>query len=106
KNHEDWFNLGGFAKVQPYYARNAELYALRDDVKPFVRSYFNTIPTLVSRENMSFWEHFHNIGGWNKTHETGYFLAQSRFMLLQERGSELWIAPLITDQWLTDGNRI
>ncbi len=106
KNHQDWFNLGGFAKVQPYYARNAEVYALRDDVKPFVRSYFNTIPTLVSRENLSFWEHFHNTGGWNKTHETGYFLAQTRFMLIQERGNELWIAPLITDRWLMDGNRI
>jgi len=33
----DWFNKGGFAKVQPYYARNAEIYAMRDDVKPFLR---------------------------------------------------------------------
>jgi hypothetical protein len=106
KNHADWFNLGGFAKVQPYYARNAELYAMRDDIKPFIRSYFNTIPTLVSRENLSFWEHFHNIGGWNKTHETGYFLAQTREMLVQERGNELWLAPLVTDQWLQDGQRI
>jgi hypothetical protein len=40
RNREDPFNLGGFAKVQPYYARNAEIYALRDDVKPFLRSYF------------------------------------------------------------------
>ena len=106
KNHEDWYNLGGFAKVQPYYARNAELYAMRDDVKPFIRSYFNTIPTLVSRENLSFWEHYHNTGGWNKTHETGYFLAQTREMLIQERGNELWIAPFIPEQWLRDGNSI
>ena len=43
RNHKDWFNCGGFAKVQPYYARNAEICAMRDDVKPFVRSYFNTL---------------------------------------------------------------
>lgn len=106
RNRADWYNLGGFAKVQPYYARNAELYAWRDDVKPFIRSYFNSIPTLVSRENLSFWEHFHNIGGWNKTHETGYFLAQSREMLVQERGDTLWIAPLVPEHWLVDGARI
>jgi hypothetical protein len=63
KNRKDVFCFGGFPKVQPYYGRIAEVYALRDDVKPFVRSYFNTIPTLLSRENLSFWEHFHNTGG-------------------------------------------
>ncbi len=103
KNKADWFNLGGFAKVQPYYCRNAEIYALRDDVKPFIRSYFNTIPTLLSLENLSFWEHFHNTGGWNKTHETGYFLAQTRLMFVQERGNELWLAPFVTNNWLKDG---
>ncbi|MBI4581773.1 MAG: NPCBM/NEW2 domain-containing protein, partial [Planctomycetes bacterium] len=38
---KDWYNRGGFAKVQPYYCRNAEVCALRDDVKPFIRTYFN-----------------------------------------------------------------
>jgi hypothetical protein len=106
RNQADWFNLGGFAKVQPYYARNAEICVLRDDVKPFIRSYFNTIPTLLSLENLSFWEHYHNTGGWNKTHETGYFLAQTRLMLVLERGEELWLAPFVTDQWLKDGMRV
>lgn len=106
KNKADWFNLGGFAKIQPYYCRNVEIYALRDDVKPFIRSYFNTIPTLLSLENLSFWEHFHNTGGWNKTHETGYFLAQTRLMLVQERGNELWLAPFVTNNWLKEGMRV
>ena len=103
KNHADWFNLGGFSKVQPYYCRNAEVYALRDDVRPFIRSYFNTIATLLSTENLSLWEHFHNSGGWNKTHETGYFLQQSRWMLVMERGDQLWLAPFVTNNWLKDG---
>jgi hypothetical protein len=103
KNHADWFNLGGFSKVQPYYCRNAEIYALRDDVKPFIRSYFNTIATLLNTENLSLWEHFHNSGGWNKTHETGYFLQQSRWMLVMERGDQLWLAPFVTNNWLKDG---
>lgn len=103
ENHKDPYNFGGFAKVQPYYCRNVEVYAMRDDVKPFIRSYFNTIPSLLSRENLSFQEHFRGVGAWNKTHETGYFLHQSRLMLVMERGEELWLAPFVTTNWLRDG---
>jgi len=106
RSRQDPLGLGGFAKLQPYYCRIAELYALQDDVQPFVRSYFNAIPSLLSLENLSFWEHFHNMGGWNKTHETGSFLTQSRWMLVMERGEELWLAPFVTNQWLQDGMKL
>ena len=106
RNRTDIFDLGGFSKVQPYYTRIAELYAARDDVKPFIRSYFNAIASLLSRENLSFWEHFHNRGGWNKTHETGWFLSQSRIMLVQRRGDELWLAPFVTNQWMKSGMKV
>ncbi|MHB1309088.1 MAG: hypothetical protein ACYC23_18575, partial [Limisphaerales bacterium] len=106
ENARDWFNLGGFSKVQPYYCRNAEIYALRDDVKPFVRSYFNALASLVNPEVMTFWEHFNRTAAWDKTHETGYFLHQTRTMLLTERGQDLWLAPLITSNWLADGKTI
>ncbi|MCC6443994.1 MAG: NPCBM/NEW2 domain-containing protein [Armatimonadetes bacterium] len=105
-SRKDWFNRGGFSKVQPYYTRNAEIYALRDEAKPFVRSYFNSLASLVSEENMSFWEHFRNAGAWNKTHETGYFLHQTRLMLLMERGPDLWLTPLIPSDWLKDGKTV
>jgi hypothetical protein len=106
ESQKDPYNLGGFSKVQPYYSRNVEVYAMRDDVKPFIRSYFNTIPSLLSTEILSFWEHFNGTGGWNKTHETGYFLHQSRLMLVQERGNELWLAPFVTRNWLKHGMRV
>ena len=105
-NERDWFNLGGFAKCQPYYARNAEIYALRDDVKPFVRSYFNMLASLLNPEVLTFWEHFNHTGAWDKTHETGYFLHQTRLMFVMERGDELWLAPLIPSQWLEDGKEV
>jgi hypothetical protein len=105
KNHKDWFNLGGFAKVQPYYARTTEVYGLQDDVKAFIRSYFNAAISLLNRENLSLWEHFHN-GAYNKTHETGYFLYQSRMMLVMEKGKQLWLAPFVTSNWLKDGMQI
>lgn len=103
RNERDWFNMGGFAKVQPYYCRNAEIYTLRDDVKPFIRSYFNSIASLLNTEVLSFWEHFHASGAWNKTHETGYFLQQTRSMMVMERGEELWLAPFVTSCWMRDG---
>ncbi|MGO8925698.1 MAG: NPCBM/NEW2 domain-containing protein [Limisphaerales bacterium] len=105
-NEKDWFNLGGFSKVQPYYTRNCEVYALRDDVKPFVRSYFNTIAAMLNPEVLTFWEHFHHSGAWDKTHETGYFLHQTRTMLVTERGDQLWLAPFITCNWLKDGQTL
>ena len=79
---------------------------MRDEIKPFIRSYFNAIPTLLSREILSFWEHFHNIAAWNKTHETGWFLSQTRTMFLMERGEELWLAPFVTNNWLEDGMKV
>lgn len=106
RNRADVFNLGGFSKLQPYYTRIAELHAQRDDVKPFLRSYFNAIPSLAGRENLSFWEHFSNIGAWNKTHETGWFLCQTRIMLVTERGKDLWLAPFLCDQWMRDGRKV
>jgi hypothetical protein len=105
-NHADWFNLGGFSKVQPYYCRNAEIYALRDEVKPFVRSYFNTLAAMLNPEVLTLWEHFHHSGAWDKTHETGYFLYQTRTMLVQERGRDLWLAPFVTRHWLQNGSRL
>lgn len=105
-NAKDWFNLGGFAKVQPYYCRNAEVYALRDDVRPFLRTYFNSLASLLNTEVLTLWEHFRHSGAWDKTHETGYFLHQTRVMLVEERGNDLWLAPLIPSDWLREGRTL
>jgi hypothetical protein len=106
ENLQDVFNRGGFAKMQPYYSRNAELSALRDDVKPFIRSYLNALASLLNQEVLFLWEHFGNYLAWNKTHETGWFLAQSRLMFVQERGDQLWLAPFVTNHWLQDGMQV
>jgi hypothetical protein len=103
---KDVFNLGGFSKVQPYYVRNAEISAMRDDVKPFLRTYFNELNALVNQETLYLCEHFADAGAWNKTHETGWFLCQTAIMLAMERGDDLWLAPMMTDRWLEDGKTV
>jgi hypothetical protein len=85
QSRADWFNLGKFSKVQPYCTRNAEIYALQGDVKPFLRTYFNSLASLLNPEVLTFWEHFHNRAAWDKVHETAYVLEQTRFMLLMEK---------------------
>lgn len=101
---KDWFGVGGFSKAQPYYTRTGEIYAMQDAVKPFIRSYFNTIASCLNTEALYTWEcpSLRN-GQWAKTHEIGYFLFQTRLMLLMERGNELWLAPFLTNQWMKEG---
>jgi len=106
ENEKDWFNRGGFSKLQPHYTRTADIHALRDDVKAFIRTYLNTFPVLLNRENLTFWEHMNNGGAWNKTHESGWFLEMTRTMLLMERGDELWLTPFVTGNWLKHGMTI
>lgn len=98
----DWFDRGGYPKAQPYYGRYPELCALRDDVKPFIRTYFNQLAPMFNREDLTIYE---NPGAsvWNKTHETGHFLQQTRLMFLMERGNKLWLAPFVTNNWMKDG---
>jgi hypothetical protein len=106
-SEKDWFNLGGFSKVQPNLCRVPEIYATLDDIKPFVRSYFNFIAPQINKQNLTFWEDFTpDTGAWGSTEGSGYFLLLTRLMLLMERGEELWLAPLVTDQWLKNGMQV
>jgi len=102
-SEKDWFNLGGFSKVQPNLCRVAEIYARRDDVKPFIRAYFNFIPPQINKQNLTFWEDFTpDSGAWGSTEGSGYFLLLTRLALVMEREDELWLAPLMPNQWLRD----
>jgi len=103
---EDWFNKGGYYRGQPYYSRIIDVYALNDDVKPFIRAYFNNIAPIVNLEVLTFWEHLNGTGGWNKTHETGWFLYHTRQMLVEERGNDLMLGGFITTHWMGEGMRV
>jgi len=38
---------------------------------------------------LTLYEHFNHSGAWDKTHERGYFIQQTRFMLATEHNNEL-----------------
>jgi hypothetical protein len=102
-NEKDWFNLGGFSKVQPYYTRNGEVYALRDDVKPFVRSYCNTLAAILNPE-------VHDVGTLPSQRRMGQDMrpvisSWTRTMLAGTRQRTLARA-FVTSRWLRDGERL
>jgi len=97
---EDWFNKGGYYRGQPYYPRIIDVYALNDDIKPFIRAYFNYIAPVINLELLTFWEHLNGSGGWNKTHETGWFLYNTRNMLVKERGDDLLLGGFVPTHWM------
>jgi hypothetical protein len=105
-DRHDWFGVGGFSKFQPYYGRTAEVYALMDAVKPFIRTYFNTVASCLNTEALYQTENPWVATAYAKTHETGYFLYQTRLMYVMERDDTLWLAPFVPSHWLEDGRRV
>jgi hypothetical protein len=111
--HAELFTERNTAFSQPYYAPHAWVHLRRDEVKPFLKTYYNTLAALADRETYTFWEHFQLISP-HKTHEEAWFLQQTRWMLYLEEfntgestpGDSLRLMPGIPRHWLADGARI
>jgi hypothetical protein len=74
-------------------------------VKPFIKTYYNTFSALADRETYSFWEHLYQVSP-HKTHEEGWFLMETRWMLYLEDGQTLRLLPGIPRKWLEEGKKI
>ncbi len=103
----DWFNLGGFQKMQPYYLHYQDAYLQRDEIANFLRGFFNTLASTCDPQTLTFEESIASDGGQpNKTHEEGWFFHQFRFMLIMEMGDDLFLARGTPREWLEDGKKI
>lgn len=103
----DWFNLGGFEKLQPYYVHYQEAYLRRDEIPNFLRGFFNTVAPIADPDTLTFQEELDFGGGQpHKTHEEGWFFHQARHMLAMESGQELQLAMGTPRRWLRDGQEI
>lgn len=103
----DWFNMGGFGKLQPYYCHYQEAYLLRDQVSNFLRGFFNTLAAISDPQTFTFQEELDFSGGQpNKTHEEAWFMQQFRYMLLMEIGNDFFLARGTPRRWLEDGEEI
>lgn len=105
KYHTELFYQHNAAFSQPYYSRHAWLQLKRDLVKPFLKTYYTTFSALADRETYSFWEHIYQLSP-HKTHEEGWFLMQTRWMLFLESDDTLKLLSGIPRNWLNDGEKI
>jgi len=90
---------------QPYYQRHPFIHLRRDEVKPFLKSYYNGFAGLADRETYTFWEHYYHVSP-HKTHEEAWFLMQTRWMLYMEEGRTLKLLRGIPRSWLENGKSI
>jgi hypothetical protein len=105
KYHTELFYQRNAVFSQPYYSRHAWLQLKKDLVKPFLKTYYTTFTALADRETYSFWEHIYHVSP-HKTHEEGWFLMQTRWMLYMESEDTLKLLPGIPRIWLNDGEKI
>jgi len=104
-SHSELMTIRNVAFSQPYYSRHATAHLLRGEVKPFLKSYYNTLASLADRETYTFWEHFYGASA-HKTHEEAWFLMETRRMLYLERGDGLDLLGGIPRRYLDDNNTV
>jgi len=105
KYHSEHFYQRNAAFSQPYYSRHNLIQLRLGLVKPFLKTYFNTVSALADRETYTFWEHLYQVSV-HKTHEEAWFLMETRWMLYLEEGDTLRLLPGIPRNWLDDGKSI
>ena len=71
----------------------------------FLSLYYHQIAALADRGTYTFWEHYFGASP-HKTHEEGWFLMQTRWMLWLEHGETLNLQPAVPRAWLKDGKCI
>jgi hypothetical protein len=98
-------SLRNVAPSQPYYSRHPEVQLARGEVKAFLKAYYNAFSALADRETYSFWEHFPGASP-HKTHEEGWFLMETRWMLWREVADTLLLFPGIPRAWLESGQEL
>jgi hypothetical protein len=92
---------------QPYYCRHDWLHLRRGEVKQYLKTYYNQFSAIQDRETYSFWE-IYSGGSQHKTHEEGWFLMQTRWMLWDEdyEASVLRLLSMIPRAWMNAGKDI
>lgn len=102
-----WFSRGGFS-MQACLLDGPLPYLWRDEVKHFLRAYFNSFASGFFPETRMLCEHaLPELGYWRGDHFKSSDEAQStywlRLMFIREQGDDLYLGQAIPRYWLTDG---
>ena len=102
RSHAQLFTSKNAGLSQPYYCRHDHIHLARGEAKAFLKTYYNQFTALQDRETYTFWEHYFG-ASQHKTHEEGWFLMQTRWMLLMEEGATLHLLRAVPRAWLAGG---
>jgi len=105
RSHQQLFTVRNAGLSQPYYVRHDYAHLLRGEVKAFLKTYYNQFTALQDRQTYTFWEHYYH-ASQHKTHEEGWFLMQTRWMLWLEQDRTLRLLAGIPRRWMEDGTAI
>lgn len=101
--HQELMTHRNAALTQPYYCRHDLMHLQRGEVRQFLKTYYNQMAALQDRQTYTFWEHYYHASE-HKTHEEGWFLMQTRWMLWRERSLQaLELFGGIPRAWLYPG---
>ena len=103
----DWFSLGGFS-MQSNLLCSPLPYIMRDEIKHFLRSYFNSFTSVFYPDICACVEHAlpdlaGNNGVWFKPSDEAQSTYWFRMMFIYENGNELNLGMGIPREWLEDG---
>ena len=105
KTHHELFTLRNAGLSQPYYCRHDLAHLRRGEPAAFLKTYYNQVASLADRQTYTFWEHLFGASP-HKTHEEGWFLMQTRWMLWLEDGATLRLLSGVPRAWLENGKEI
>ncbi len=105
-----WFSRGGFS-MQANLLDGPLPYLWRDDIKHYVRAYFNGFASAFYPETRMCNEHSlpelgYPAGDFYKTSDEAQSTYWLRLMFVNEQGSDLYLGQATPRYWLAQGNRI
>src|SRR5690606_31490951 len=89
----------------PYYSRHNWVQLKRGMVKPYLKTFYNTVAAISDKETYTFWEHLYQVSV-HKTHEEGWFLMELRWMLFWEEADTLHLLRMIPRHWFATGQSL
>ncbi|BBH22152.1 hypothetical protein Back11_34970 [Paenibacillus baekrokdamisoli] len=104
--HAELMLMDNVAFSQPYYSRHPWVHLKRSEVNAFLKGYYTCFSALADRETYTFGEHLFAQTSPHKTHEEGWFLMETRWMLYMEERNTLKLLPGIPRRWMNDGESI
>jgi hypothetical protein len=105
-----WFSRGGFS-MQSNLLLHPAVYLWRDDVKHFLRTFFNGFASTYFPETCMLAEHAlpdlgHSRGDHFKTSDEANVTHYLRLMLIEEHGQDLVLGKAIPREWLGHGQTV